>query len=90
MSQFQNVPFCLPPSAGRQTQILTRLRRVNPRNTQCIPMVKIFVFLDLEQNCLFLDRHQLKQSYNLQQETYIPRFLCENIGFEVHFKSVKH
>jgi len=22
----------------------------NPRNTQCIPMVKIFVFLDLEQN----------------------------------------
>ena len=25
----------------------------NPRNTQCIPVVKIFAFLDLEQNLAF-------------------------------------
>jgi len=24
---------------------------------QCIPVVKIFAFLDLEQNCLFMDGH---------------------------------
>jgi hypothetical protein len=32
----QNTPFCLPPQAGCQAQILTRLRRINPQNTQCM------------------------------------------------------
>jgi|LGVE01.1.fsa_nt_gb hypothetical protein len=31
----------------------------NPRNTQCIPPVKIFVFLDLAKNILFSDGHYL-------------------------------
>jgi len=37
----QNVPFC-PISASDSD--------FNPRNTQCIPVVKIFIFLELEQN----------------------------------------
>jgi hypothetical protein len=37
----QNVPFC-PISASDSN--------FNPQNTQCIPAVKIFVFLELEQN----------------------------------------
>jgi hypothetical protein len=44
-SQFQNVPFCLPPLGG------TSGSNFNPRNTQCIPVVKIFAFLDLESRC---------------------------------------
>ena len=42
MSQFQNVPFC-PISASpmsaicQQAQILILPRRINPRNTTCIP-----------------------------------------------------
>jgi len=41
LSQFQNVPFCPIPASGEN---------FNPRNTQCIPVVKIFAFFDLEQN----------------------------------------
>jgi len=37
----QNAPFCPIPASGSN---------FNPRNTQCIPVVKIFAFLDLEQN----------------------------------------
>jgi hypothetical protein len=37
----KNVPFC-PISASDSN--------FNPQNTKCIPAVKIFVFLDLEQN----------------------------------------
>jgi hypothetical protein len=40
-SQFQNAPFC-PISAADEN--------FSPRNMQNIPVVKIFVFLDLEQN----------------------------------------
>jgi len=39
-SQFQNVPFCPISASGSN---------FNPRNTTCIPVVKIFAFLDLEQ-----------------------------------------
>ncbi len=39
-SQFQNVPFCPISALGSNC---------NPRNTLCIPVVKIFAFLDLEQ-----------------------------------------
>ena len=31
----------------------------NPQNTQCIPAVKIFVFIDLAENISFLDGHYL-------------------------------
>ena len=41
LSHFQNVPFCPISVSGSN---------FNPRNTQCIPVVKIFAFLDLEQN----------------------------------------
>ena len=44
LSQFQNVPVC-PISASDSN--------FNPRNTQCIPVVKIFTFLDLEQTETF-------------------------------------
>jgi len=37
----QNAPFCPIPASGSN---------FNPRNTQCIPVVKIFAFLGLEQN----------------------------------------
>jgi hypothetical protein len=32
-----------------QAQTLIRLRRINPRTIQCIPVAKIFTFLELEQ-----------------------------------------
>jgi hypothetical protein len=35
----QNAPFCSIPASGSN---------FNPQNTQCIPVVKIFAFLDLE------------------------------------------
>ena len=35
----KNGPFCPIPASGSNC---------NPRNTQCIPVVKIFAFLDLE------------------------------------------
>jgi hypothetical protein len=38
---FKKIPFC-PISASDSN--------FNPRNTRCIPLVKIIVFLDLEQN----------------------------------------
>jgi len=37
----QNAPFCPIPASGSN---------FNPQNTQCIPVVKIFTFLGLEQN----------------------------------------
>ena len=43
----QKAPFA---QSQRRAQILTRLRRVNPRNIQYIPAVKIIAFLDLDQN----------------------------------------
>jgi hypothetical protein len=36
-----------------QPQIIPRLRRINPRNTKCIHMVKILAFLDLGKNPKF-------------------------------------
>jgi hypothetical protein len=41
LRQFQNVPFCPISASGSN---------FNPRNTQCIRVVKISAFLDLEQN----------------------------------------
>jgi len=43
-SQFQNVPFCPISASGSN---------FNPRNTKCIPVVKIIAFLDLEQTETF-------------------------------------
>jgi len=40
----KNAPFC---------QISASDSNFNPRNTQCIPLVKIIVFLELEQNRTF-------------------------------------
>ncbi len=37
----QNAPFCPIPASGSN---------FNPQNTQCIPVVKIFACLELEQN----------------------------------------
>jgi len=44
MKPLQNVPFCPIPASGLN---------FNPQNTQCIPVVKIFAFLGLEQNWAF-------------------------------------
>jgi hypothetical protein len=44
MSQFKNVPF-YPISASGSN--------FNPRNTKCMPVVKIIAFLDLEQTETF-------------------------------------
>jgi len=41
MRPLQNAPFCPIPASGSN---------FNPQNTQCIPVVKIFAFLGLEQN----------------------------------------
>ena len=43
-SQFQNVPLCPISAPGSN---------FNPRNTQCIHVVKIFAVLDLEQTETF-------------------------------------
>jgi hypothetical protein len=43
-SQFQNIPFYPISTSGSN---------FNPRNTQCIPVVKIFDFLEVEQKLLF-------------------------------------
>jgi hypothetical protein len=40
MRPLQNAPFCPISASGSN---------FNPQNTQCIPSVKIFVFLELEQ-----------------------------------------
>jgi len=34
-------------------------RKFNPRNIDHMPAVKVFVRLDLDQICLFLDGHQM-------------------------------
>jgi hypothetical protein len=41
MRPLQNAHFCTISASDSN---------FNPRNTQCIPVVKIFAFLDLEQN----------------------------------------
>jgi hypothetical protein len=46
----QYTPFA---QSQRQAQILTRLRRVNFRNIQYIPAVKIIAFLDLDQHWIY-------------------------------------
>jgi hypothetical protein len=40
----QNAPFCSISASGSN---------FNPRNTQCIPVVKIFAFLELKQKLTF-------------------------------------
>jgi hypothetical protein len=40
----KNTPFCPISASGSN---------FNPRNTQCIPVVKIFAFLELKQNLAF-------------------------------------
>ena len=54
---FAKRPLLPLATAGCQAQILTRRRRINPQNTQCmdacpdfIGVVKIFAFLELERN----------------------------------------
>jgi len=41
MRPLQNAPFCPISVSGSN---------FNPQNTQCIPVVKIFAFLELKQN----------------------------------------
>jgi len=48
VSQSQNVPFCPIFASGENFGTLVKLQRY-PRNTTCIPVVKILAFLDLEQ-----------------------------------------
>jgi len=54
----KNAPFCPIPASGSN---------FNPQNTQCIPVVKILAFLELEQNRTFfkgliLDRKNIENS----------------------------
>jgi hypothetical protein len=51
MRPLKNVPFC-PISVSPLGGLSLRYGSsdFNPRNTTCIPVVKIFVFLELEQN----------------------------------------
>jgi hypothetical protein len=44
MRPLQNATFCPISASGSN---------FNPRNTTCIPVVKIFAFLDLEQKLAF-------------------------------------
>jgi hypothetical protein len=44
MRPLQKVPFCPIPVSGSN---------FNPQNTACIPAVKIFAFLELEQKLTF-------------------------------------
>jgi len=49
------VPFC-PISVSSSN--------FNPQNTQCIPAVKIFAFLELEQKLTFFKGLNLAQTFN--------------------------
>ena len=49
----QNAPFCPISASGSN---------FNPQNTQCIPAVKIFAFLELEQNWAFFKGLVQKES----------------------------
>jgi len=57
MSKFQNAPFCPISESGSN---------FNTQNTTCIPPVKIFAFLDLEQiSADFEIEHFENGSYSL-------------------------
>jgi hypothetical protein len=44
MRPLQNAPFCPISASGS---------KFNPRNTRCIPVVKVIAFLELEQKYAF-------------------------------------
>jgi len=46
-----NIPFC--PISAEASQVPVSGSNFNPRNTNRIPVVKIFAFLELEQNWMF-------------------------------------
>ncbi len=69
----QNAPF-RPISASDS--------KFNPRNTQCIPVVKILERLDLEQTILFMDGHYVtsKDQGGLCPQPKSERVAMENKG----------
>jgi hypothetical protein len=59
MRPLKNAPFC-PISASGGTSRQRRGSNFNPRNIQYIPVVKIFAFLDLDQNWAFFKGLKMK------------------------------
>jgi len=57
MRQFQNVLFCPIFALGSN---------FNPRNTICIPVVKIFAFLDLEQISVDFEIENFETASNIK------------------------
>ena len=55
----------------------------NPRNTKCIPVVKIFVFLDLEQNGTFFKGLKINTGYLIKRD-YREKGLLPNRGSHRH------
>ncbi len=64
MRPLKNAPFCPISASGLN---------FNPRNTQCIPVVKIFAFFDLEQNYAFFKGLTYSKDLNLMngEGTYL-------------------
>jgi len=52
-------PFSPISASGSKILILEIL--------QCIPAVKIFAFLDLEENCLFMDGHEIRNKERFEE-----------------------
>jgi hypothetical protein len=69
----QNAPFFPISASGgtsrqRRAQILIRLRRINPRNTQCIPVVKIFAFPRSKSGIFDLTSNKIKHFSKVSNE----------------------
>ena len=76
-SQFQNVPFCPISASGSN---------FNPRNTTCIPVVKIFAFLDLEQISADFEIEHFETASNFQYFYFVlSSFRVFVIGFKFIF-----
>ncbi|MBT8370531.1 MAG: hypothetical protein KJO34_06190 [Deltaproteobacteria bacterium] len=68
----QNAPFCPISSLGSN---------FNPRNTQCIPVVKIIALLELEQKLTFFKGLLKCQNVDIRgRDFYRPGFLKKEMG----------
>jgi len=86
----KNAPFCPIPASGSN---------FNPQNTTCIPVVKIFAFLGLEQNgtffkgLTFLKRNDgfiIILSQPKLKEIFAKRHFLPDFGVKLKFQSSKY
>ena len=71
---FKPAPYLVPIHKWLFSAISASDADLNPLNSQCIPAVKIFVFLDLAKNISFLDGHYLTEWKDMLEELEVKRF----------------